>query len=57
MFWIDDNTLEESIPADVTVVSLVEYKRFEECMKNPTPPTQAVLEGAELLRSLRRASL
>ena len=41
---------------DVTVVSFQEYARIEECMKNPAPPTQAVLEGAELLRSLRRSS-
>lgn len=44
----------ESIPVDMTVVSLSEYKRLEECMKNPARPTQAVMEGAELLRSLRR---
>lgn len=36
-----------------TVVSLVEYKRLEECTKNPQPPTQAALDGAELLRNLR----
>jgi uncharacterized phage-associated protein len=57
---VDDNVRnirrKESVPADVTVVSLLEYKRLEECVKNPAPPTQAVLEGAELLRSLRRSS-
>ena len=41
---------------DITVVSFMEYKRLEECMKNPARPTQAVLDGAELLRSLRQAS-
>jgi len=46
----------ESAPVDMTVVSLSEYKRLEECMKNPARPTQAVMEGADLLRSLRRSS-
>jgi uncharacterized phage-associated protein len=46
----------ESVPADVTVVNLLEYTRLQECTRNPARPTQAVMEGAELLRSLRRSS-
>jgi uncharacterized phage-associated protein len=42
---------------DVTVVSLLEYARLQEDTKNTGRPLQAVLEGAELLRSLRRSSL
>jgi uncharacterized phage-associated protein len=60
---IDDNIRDirrkESVFSDgedVIIVSLKEYARLEECTKNPARPTQAVLEGAELLRSLRRPS-
>jgi uncharacterized phage-associated protein len=47
----DRNHLEDAI-----IVSFQEYARLEECTKNPARPTQAVLEGAELLRSLRQSN-
>lgn len=57
---VDDNVKnirrKESVPADMTVVNLAEYVRIQECIENPPRPTQAVLDGAELLRSLRRSS-
>lgn len=48
------NTTVPDVPPDVTIVSRLEYGRLEECTRNPEPPTQAVLEGAELLSNLRR---
>jgi uncharacterized phage-associated protein len=51
-----ESALARSHGEDVIVVGFQEYTRLEECMKNPTRPTPAVLEGAELLRSLRQSS-
>lgn len=53
---IRDRRRKEGVNSDIIVVSMEEYERLEKWTKNPPRPTQAVLEGAELLRSLPQSS-